>query len=210
MTRVDDRTRASPSRARARPRARPDGRAKGLLCTSCYALSAHPRRARADPRASSFSKPRLHRAASPALSPRPRPRPSSASSSSSRPRMPTPRCAPPPNFERSAEPKNRACLRFRTDCALAIARSRDRARDARRGAKRARDAREEHVPRSRAHTCPSRSAPPPPPASATAGAATRRFGCAPREKTAETPFRLGRARAAFSREPPGGRAADIW
>lgn len=34
MTRVDDRTRASPSRARARPRARPDGRAKGLLCTS--------------------------------------------------------------------------------------------------------------------------------------------------------------------------------
>ena len=51
---------------------------------------------------------------------------------------------------------------------------------------------------------------PPPPASATAGAATRRFGCAPREKTAETPFRLGRARAAFSREPPGGRAADIW
>ena len=32
MTRVDDRTRASPSRARARPRARPDG-AKGELCT---------------------------------------------------------------------------------------------------------------------------------------------------------------------------------
>ena len=68
-------------------------------------------------------------------------------------------------------------------------RPRDRAiARARRGAKRTRDAREEHVPRSRAHTCPSRSPAPTPPASATAGAATRRFGCAPREKTAETPF----------------------
>ena len=160
MTRVDDRTRASPSRARARPRARPDGRAKGLLCTSCYALSAHPRRARADPRASSFSKPRLHRAASPALSPRPRPRPSSASSSSSRPRMPTPRCAPPPT---SNEPQNRKTAPACAFEPIAPSRSRDRARDARRGAKRARDAREEHVPRSRAHTCPSRSAPPPRP-----------------------------------------------
>ena len=184
MTRVDDRTRASPSRARARPRARPDGRAKGLLCTSCYALSAHPRRARADPRASSFSKPRLHRAASPALSPRPRPRPSSASSSSSRPRMPTPRCAPPQlRTKRRTEKPRLPALSNRL-------RPRDRAiARATRGAERnARATREKNTSRVLVPTPVRRARPRPPPASATAGAATRRFGCAPREKTAETPF----------------------
>ena len=96
-----------------------------------------------------------------------------------------PQGAPPPNFERSAEPKNRACLRFRTDCALAIARS--RARRAARSEMHARRARRTRP----AFSCPHLSvalARAPPPASATAGAATRRFGCAPREKTAETPF----------------------
>ena len=208
MTRVDDRTRASPSRARARPRARPDGRAKGLLCTSCYALSAHPRRARADPRASSFSKPRLHRAASPALSPRPRPRPSSASSSSSRPRMPTPRCAPPPNFERSAEPKNRACLLSNR------LRPRDRAiARATRGAERnARATREKNTSRVLVPIPVRRARPRPPPPRPRPRGRRRDGSVAPpaKRRRRQTPFRLGRARAAFSREPPGGRAADIW
>ena len=79
-----------------------------------------------------------------------------------------PQGAPPPPTSNEAQNRKTAPA-----CAfepIAPSRSRDRARDARRGAKRARDAREEHVPRSRAHTCPSRSAPPPPPpASATAG-----------------------------------------
>ena len=72
-----------------------------------------------------------------------------------------PQGAPPPNFERSAEPKNRACLRFRTDCALAIARS--RARRAARSETRARRARRTRP----AFSCPYLSvalgpAPPPP------------------------------------------------
>ena len=73
-----------------------------------------------------------------------------------------PQGAPPPNFERSAEPKNRACLRFRTDCALAIARS--RARRAARSETRARRARRTRP----AFSCPYLSvalarAPPPRP-----------------------------------------------
>ena len=93
---------------------------------------------------------------------------------------PDPGCQPqgahPLDFERSAEPKNRACLRFRTDCALAIARSRAR------GAERnARATREKNTSRVLVPTL-VRRARPPPPASATAGAATRRFGLRPPRK----------------------------
>ena len=208
MTRVDDRTRASPSRARARPRARPDGRAKGLLCTSHLVMrSPRTRVAPALTRALPPSRNRVFTGRHLRLYRQDRDRAHRARQAP----HPDPGCqpqgAPPPQLRTKRRTEKPRLPAFEP---IAPSRSRDRARDARRGAKRARDAREEHVPRSRAHTCPSRSAPPPPPPSATAGAATRRFGCAPREKTAETPFRLGRARAAFSREPPGGRAADIW
>lgn len=72
-----------------------------------------------------------------------------------------PQGAPPPQLRtkrRTEKPRLPACA-FEP---IAPSRSRDRARDARRGAKCTRDAREEHVPRSRAHTCPSRSPAPPP------------------------------------------------
>ena len=92
-----------------------------------------------------------------------------------------PQGAPPPTSNEAQNRKTAPACAFEPTCAprdRAIARATRGA-----GAKRARDAREEHVPRSRAHTCPSRSAPPPPPpASATAGAATRRFGCAPAKR----------------------------
>jgi len=69
-------------------------------------------------------------------------------------------------------------------------RPRDRAiARATRGAERnARATREKNTSRVLVPTPVRRARPRPPPASATAGAATRRFGCAPREKTAETPF----------------------
>ena len=120
-----------------------------------------------------------------------------------------PQGAPPPQLRtkrRTEKPRLPALSNRLRPRDRAIARA-TRAR----GAKRARDAREKNTSRVLVPIPVRRARPrPPPPASATAGAATRRFGCAPREKTAETPFRLGRARAAFSREPPGGRAADIW
>ena len=208
MTRVDDRTRASPSRARARPRARPDGRAKGLLCTSHLVMrSPRTRVAPALTRALPPSRNRVFTGRHLRLYRQDRDRAHRARQAP----HPDPGCqpqgAPPPNFERSAEPKNRACLLSNR------LRPRDRAiARATRGAERnARATREKNTSRVLVPIPVRRARPrPPPPASATAGAATRRFGCAPREKTAETPFRLGRARAAFSREPPGGRAADIW
>jgi len=119
-----------------------------------------------------------------------------------------PQGAPPPNFERSAEPKNRACLRFRTDCALAIARS--RARRAARSEMHARRARRTRP----AFSCPHLSValgPRPPPRVRDRGGGDATVRLRPPRKDGGDAFpRLGRARAAFSREPPGGRAADIW
>jgi len=118
-----------------------------------------------------------------------------------------PQGAPPPPTSNEAQNRKTAPA-----CAfepIAPSRSRDRARDARRGAKCTRDAREEHVPRSRAHTCPSRSPARPPPRPRPRG--RRRDGSVapPAKRRRRRLSRLGRARAAFSREPPGGRAADI-
>jgi hypothetical protein len=80
-------------------------------------------------------------------------------------------------------------------------RSRDReARGAERDARKS-SARDGRVSRARARACPSRSAPPP--AAAAAAAGPRRDGCAPREKTAETPFRVAGRASGGSREPPG-------
>ena len=208
MTRVDDRTRASPSRARARPRARPDGRAKGLLCTSHLVMrSPRTRVAPALTRALPPSRNRVFTGRHLRLHRQDRDRAHRARQAP----HPDPGCqpqgAPPPNFERSAEPKNRACLRFRTDCALAIARS--RARRAARSEMHARRARRTRP----AFSCPHLSvalarAPPPRPRPR----GRRRDGSVapPAKRRRRRLSRLGRARAAFSREPPGGRAADIW
>lgn len=161
MTRVDDRTRASPSRARARPRARPDGRAKGLLCTSHLVMrSPRTRVAPALTRALPPSRNRVFTGRHLRLYRQDRDRAHRARQAP----HPDPGCqpqgAPPPQLRTKRRTEKPRLPAFEP---IAPSRSRDRARDARRGAKRARDAREEHVPRSRAHTCPSRSAPPPPP-----------------------------------------------
>ena len=115
--------------------------------------------------------------------------------------------APPPRLRATRRTEKPRLLRFRTDGALARKSPIARSRGARRGARRARDARDGRVSRARARACPSRSAPPP--AAAAAAAGPRRDGCAPREKTAETPFRVAGRASGGSREPPGGRAADI-
>ena len=159
MTRVDDRTRASPSRARARPRARPDGRAKGLLCTSHLVMrSPRTRVAPALTRALPPSRNRVFTGRHLRLYRQDRDRAHRARQAP----HPDPGCqpqgAPPPQLRTKRRTEKPRLPAFEP---IAPSRSRDRARDARRGAKRARDAREEHVPRSRAHTCPSRSAPPP-------------------------------------------------
>ena len=120
---------------------------------------------------------------------------------------------PPPDFERSAEPKNRARLRFRTDGTAperGSLRSRDRAiararREARSGT---RARREKNACRALSPASVRRARPRRPRVRGRGGRG--RDGCAPREKTAGPAFRVAGARAAFSREPPGGRAADIW
>ena len=213
MTRVDDRTRASPSRARARPRARPDGRAKGLLCTSHLVMrSPRTRVAPALTRALPPSRNRVFTGRHLRLYRQDRDRAHRARQAP----HPDPGCqpqgAPPPPTSNEAQNRKTAPA-----CAfepIAPSRSRDRAiARATRGAERnARATREKNTSRVLVPIPVRRARPRPPPPRPRPRGRRRDGSVAPpaKRRRRQTPFRLGRARAAFSREPPGGRAADIW